>query len=253
MLRFVSAACVAVFLLAVGVTARADDQKDLTELIAKAIKVHGGADNIAKQKATVMKGKGKVFIMGDDGIPYTGTWSFQEPDRMRVEIEAEIGGGQTFKFISVVDKDKGWMALGETLQDADKDHMAESREEMHAHRLTQLIGLLDKDCKLSTVGEVKVNDKPAIGVRAECKGFQDVTLFFDKDTSQLVKTERRGKDVDAGQEYKGETIFADYKKVNGVLTAYKHTIKRDGKVYVEHEITEFEVKDKLDDKLFKKP
>jgi hypothetical protein len=252
MMRFASAACVAAFLLSAGVTARADDQKDLKDLIDKAIKAHGGADNIAKQKASVMKGKGKFFGINDEGIPYTGTWAFQEPDRLRVEIEGEVGG-QSFKFLSVVDKDKGWTLIGEMLQDTDKEHMAESREEMHAMRLSQLIGLTDKDCKLSAAGEAKVNDKPVIGVRVECKGYQDVTLFFDKETSQLVKQERRVKDVDMGKEFNGETFFSDYKKVNGILTSYKHVIKRDGKVYVDHEITEIEVKDQLDDKLFKKP
>jgi hypothetical protein len=238
--------------LAVGVAARADDQKDLKDLVDKAIKAHGGADNIAKQKAMVFKAKGKFYGVGEDGIPYTGTWSVHEPDRLRVEIDAEMGG-QAFKFISVVDKDKGWIAIGETLQDLDKEHMAESREEMHAMRLSQLMGLTDKDCKLSAVGEMKVNDKPAIGVRVEYKGYQDVTLYFDKETNLLVRSDRRVKDVDMGKEFNGENYYSDFKKVNGVLTPHKHVIKRDGKVYVDHEITEIEVKDKLEDSLFKKP
>jgi hypothetical protein len=252
MMRFVSAGCVTVFLLAVGVTARADDQKDLKDLIDKAVKAHGGADNIAKEKAVVFKAKGKFYGIGEEGIPYTGTWSMQQPDRIRVEIDGEVAG-QSFKFISVYDKDKGWIAVGEMLMDADKEHLAESREEMHAVRMAQLRGLTDKDCKLSPVGEVKVNDKPAIGVRVEYKGYQDVTLFFDKETNVLVKSERRAKDADSGKEFAAETFYSDYKKANGVLTAHKHIINRDGKIYVDHEITEIEVKDKLDDSLFKKP
>jgi hypothetical protein len=131
--------------------------------------------------------------------------------------------------------------------------VAETKETMHAGRLARLIGLNDKECKLSAVGESKVNDRPAIGVRVECKGYQDVSLFFDKETSQLVKMERRATDAQMNKEFTEETLYGDFKKVDGVLVSHKQTIKRDGKVYVENETTDYEVKDKLDDKLFKKP
>jgi hypothetical protein len=55
------------------------------------------------------------------------------------------------------------------------------------------------------------------------------------------------------KEFTEETFYSGFKKVNGALVSDKQTIKRDGKVYVENETTEYEVKDKLDDKLFKKP
>ena len=252
MTRFVVALCATALVLGSGAAARADDPKELSELVAKAVKAHGGADNLAKIKAVVMKSKGKFYGIGDDGIPFTGVWYIEHPDRVRVEVSSEIGG-QAFKFVQVNDRGKGWALIGEDLHDLDKEHLDESKEEMHANQLARLVGLDAKDCKLATVGEVKVNDRPAVGVRVECKGFRDVTLFFDKENSQLVKLERRAKDPDAGQEFTAETLYGDYKKKDGVLVAHKQTIKRDGKLDVESEVTELEKKDKLDDKLFKKP
>jgi hypothetical protein len=252
MTRLVASVCAAALLLGSGGPARADDQKEMNELIAKAVKAHGGADNLAKIKALVMKSKGKFYGLGDEGLPFTGIWYIEHPDRIRVEVTSEIMG-QAFKFVQASDKGKGWILIGEDLKDLDKEHLDESREEMHANQLGRLVGLDAKDCKLAPVGEVKVNDRPALGVRVECKGYRDVTLFFDKENNQLVKSERRAKDVDAGKEYTAETLYGDYKKLDGVLTAHKVTINRDGKLFVESEVTEFEKKDMLDDKLFKKP
>jgi hypothetical protein len=252
MTRLLGAACAVALWLGGSGAVRADEQKDLNDLVAKAVKAHGGADNLAKAKAVVMNGKGKFYGLNEDGIPYTGVWSVQEPDRIRVEIEGEFMG-QKFKFVAATDKDKGWTMMENNVQDASKEQVAEMRDQMHAGQLASLRSLNDKECKLSAVGESKVNDRPAIGIRVEAKGYKDVSLFFDKDTHQLVKMERRAKDVEMNKEFTEETLYGDYKKVGGVLLAHKHTIKRDGKLYVEAEFTDFELKDKLDDSLFKKP
>jgi hypothetical protein len=252
MTRMLAAACAVALWFGVNGAARADDQKDLSDLVAKAVKAHGGADNIAKAKTIIMKGKGKFYGINEDGISYSGTWSIQEPDRIRVEIEGEFMG-QKFKFVHGFEKDKGWTLMDDKVQDDSKEQLAETKETMHAGRVARLIGVNDKDCKLSGIGDSKVNDRPVIGVRVECKGYQDVSLFIDKETNQLVKMERRAKDVEMNKEFTEETLYSDFKKVNGVLVPHKQTIKRDGKVYVENETTEYEVKDKLDDNLFKKP
>jgi hypothetical protein len=252
MYRFLAALGATALLFAAAASARADDDKDLKDLVAKAIKAHGGADNLAKVKATVTKGKGKFYGMGDDGIDYTGTWTFQAPDRMRVDISGDVGG-QTFKFVQVIDKDKAWQQIMDDVQDSDKAQLKEGQEELHAYRLAMLMGLGDKDCKLSATGEMKVEDRPAVGIRVECKGHGDVTLYFDKETSRLVMLERRAKDVMADKDFTSQTVFKDHKKVDGILVPYKHTIKRDGKLYVEHEVTDWTAKDKIEESVFKKP
>ena len=240
MLRYLTAACL-VALVGIGGPARADDDKELKDIVAKAIKAHGGAENLAKQKATVFQAKGKFYGMGD-GIDYTGTWSIHTPDAIRVEIDIQVNG-QPFKFIQVFHKDKGWVQIGDNVEEMGKDQLAITKDELHAHEIAGLVGLDGKDCKLSAVGEKKVNERPAIGVRVECKGYTDVTVYFDKENYHLVLMERRAKNAQSGQEFNGESYYDDYKKVDGVLMSYKQTIKRDGKLYVENEITELTTKD----------
>ncbi len=125
---------------------------------------------------------------------------------------------------------------------------------MNAANIAHLVCLNEKDYKLSALGEVKVGDRPAIGVRVQRKGYRDVNLFFDKDKSLLLKMETRVKDImQGGQEYTSATVYADYKKVEGMEIPHKVTIERDGKAFVEGEITEVKLSEKLGDSLFEKP
>lgn len=238
-------------LLTLCTPVRADDAK-LQEVVDRAIKAHGGLDNLKKFKASATKQKGKVRVMGQ-AFDYTSEASLQLPDRFRLEVKTNAGG-QEFTFIQVINGNKGWMKLADNSQELDKDMLDEAKEQLNAANITQLVCLKDKEYKLSTLGEVKVGDRPAIGIRVERKGYRDVSLFFDKEKSLLRKMETRGKDpMQGGQEYTSTTLYDDYKKVEGMMVAYKTTVERDGKPFVDGEVTEVTVSEKLDDSVFEKP
>ncbi len=91
-------------------------------------------------------------------------------------------------------------------------------------------------------------------MRVERKGYRDVSLFFDKENGLLLKMQTRVKGpLHNGEEFTAETLYSDYEEVDGLMIAHKFTIKYDGKVYNEGEISDVKFIDKLDDKLFDKP
>lgn len=240
-----------VCLLAFVGPARADDAK-LHEVVARAIKAHGGADVLTKFKATTSKQKGKFHGLGE-ALDYTSEESIQLPDRFRVEVHSKVGD-QAFTFIQIINGDKGWRKIGDNTEELDKEMLEEAKEQMNSATISHLVCLNKKDYKLSSLGEVKVGDAPAIGIRVERKGFRDVSLFFDKDKSLLLKVETLGKDLmQGGQEYTSTILYDDYKKVEGMMVAYKITVQRDGKPYVDGEMTEVKLSEKLDDSVFEKP
>ncbi len=233
-------------------SARADDQAEARKLIDKAIKVQGITEALAKHAAVTIKMKGRFYGMGD-GIDYTGSIASQQPDRYRFEISMTIGN-QAITILQVVKGDQGWMSLAGMTQELSKEQVAEVRESMHVQRVARLACLSGKDYKLSTLGELKVDKRPALGVRVEFKGRRDVNLFFDKESGLLVKTETRARDVfNVDQEFTAETYQREYKKVGDAMIAHKHELRRDDKLYVESEIIEFTPAEKLDDGLFNKP
>jgi hypothetical protein len=239
-------------LLSCLIPVRADEDAKLREVVTRAIKAHGGLDKLTKFKASVSKEKGKYFGMGE-GIDFTSENSIQLPDGFRIEVKSKVGD-QEFTFIQVIDGKKGWVKFGDRTEEMDKDRLTEAKEEMNVANIANLACLNDKDFKLSSLGEVKVGDRPAIGIRVEHKGYRDVSLFFDKEKSLLLKTETRGKDVmRGGEEYTSTTLYEEYKNVEGMMVAHKLTIKHDDKLFVEAEVSEVKISEKLEDNAFEKP
>jgi len=235
--------------LAVTSPVRADDEDaKVRRVVAKAIKAHGGADKLKKFQASVSKSKGKFYGLGE-AIEYTEEMSIQLPDRSRIDIDAT-----NFKFVQVFKGDKGWQKIGDNTIDMTKEQVAERQEEMRAAVVSHLAALTDKAYELSALGDMKVGDRMAVGVRVQHKDHRDVSLFFDKENGLLLKSETRGKDtMNEGKEFASETFFSAYKKVEGVMVAHKIDIKRDGKQFVEAEMSEVKLSEKLDDSVFTKP
>ena len=130
--------------------------------------------------------------------------------------------------------------------------LAEAKEEAYGEWVATLLPLMDKAFTLAPLGEIRVDQRPAAGVKVSRVGRRDVNLYFDKATGLLVKIEARVKDDD-GQEVTEETFLSDYRDVQGTKQAMKTTVKRDGKPYLESEVTECRLAEKLDDGVFAKP
>lgn len=238
-------------LLGAGGLVRGDDQADALKVIEKAVQAQGGADNVTKHKAATWKVKGNFYGLGN-ALPYTGEYAVQFPDKMRFVLEFDAGGQQA-KFIMVVNKDQGWRKINDNVMDMDKEQVKEAMEGLYAQNVIRAVAQKEKGYTFAPLGEVKVEDRPAVGVKVSHKGHRDVNLFFDKETGLLAKVEARVKDEMSGQEVKQETFYSDYKGIKGGKHPGKVVIKRDGQLYVEGENQDYKFAEKLDDSLFEKP
>jgi hypothetical protein len=173
--------------LLAGGAVRADDAADAKAVLDKAIAAHGGADNLAKNKAVTMQIKGKLHGVAADGVDFTGDIASQLPDRLRFAMDLTVMGTD-LKITQVVKGDKGWLAVNGMVMELSKEQMAEAKEQMYVAGVTRLVALRDKAYKLSPLGEAKVEGKDAVGLRVEHKDHRDVSLYFDKKTGLLLKT-----------------------------------------------------------------
>jgi hypothetical protein len=237
--------------LAVVAPAGADDAADARALVEKAVKAHGGQDKLEKFAAATVAFKGKVHVMGQ-AVDVAGEVLTQGDDRLKVDLQVEVDG-QKFRVVNVLAGDKGWMRLGDDTKEMDKDQLAEGREQAYAGWVATLAPLADKGFTLATVGEMKVDGKPTLGVKVSRKDRRDVDLYFDKETGLLAKSETRVKDEGSGQEVTEETFYAGYKEVQGTKHAMAFVVKRDGKPFLEGEATEVTLAEKLDATAFAKP
>ncbi len=227
----------------------ADEPKDL---LAKAIKAHGGEEHLTKMKAAQTKTKGKIDLPGVGEVDFTQESSHMFPDKFRDSLEFKVMG-QNVSVFTLISGDKVTLEVnGKEVDAADK--VKEAVKGMgQVFEVSRLVPLKDKKYELNIIGEDKVEGKPAVGVRVSTKDQKDVSVYFYKDTGLIAKIEHRTTDQATGKEINEERIIADYSKNKaGIQTPKKIIIKHDGKQFLEAEVLELNLLEKIDDSEFKK-
>jgi outer membrane lipoprotein-sorting protein len=228
---------------------RADDA-DAAPVVAKAVKAMGGEEKLAKLQTGSWKGKATVQEGGQDvTVVQEGTWQGLTRFRMDLDIQAN---GNNSKVLVVLNGDKAWVKGGEQVQDVPKEVLPFAFDLFYALRAPHLLaGLKDKAFQLAPLGEVKVDDKPAVGVRVTHKDRKELRLWFDKATGLPLKSEVSLTDP-GGKNITVETIYSDYKDFDGIKHPAKVLVKADGKE-VTLEVSEVKAEEGLDENTFAKP
>jgi hypothetical protein len=238
--------------LVLGPASQAPAQKDDSRaLVARSIKAHGGEDKLNKLNAARAKAKGTMELMGIS-LPFTAESVAQLPSRFKSELQIDFMG-QKLSVVQVLDGDKGWVtAMGQT-QELQGELLTEMKEAVHASNVEKLTPLLkDPAYTLSPLGEIKVNGRPAVGVKVKSAKHKDVDLYFDKETALLVKTQREALNA-TQQKVAMESINSDFKEIEGVKRPMKVTVHQDGKKFMEMEVTDVKFLDRIDASEFAKP
>jgi hypothetical protein len=103
-------------------------------------------------------------------------------------------------------------------------------------------------------GDKKVGGKDTKVVKVTREKRPAVTLYFDKETGLLAKSDMMVKDEFQGwKEVLDENYYEDYKDVDGRKVFTKLRVVRDGKTMIEGTLSDQKVHEKLDPKLFEKP
>ena len=238
--------------LAISVLFAQAQDADLKTVLRKSIAAHGGEKNLAKLKAVTSKFKGTMEIMGNKA-DVTGETSLQKPDKVKNVMTLNLNG-KSIDIVTVFDGKKFWVAvMGQTKEIDDEKILQSMREELQVEGAGSFADYLKAPYELSALGDVKVKDKDAIGIRVSKKGQKDFSMFFDKKTYLVVKTEMRTLDGMTGQEVTQEKFIIGYQEKNGMKIAKRVEIVKDGKFFMDLEITDVQVFDRHDDAVFAKP
>ena len=225
---------------------------ELKAILKKSIAAHGGEKNLEKFKAVASKFKGKMELLGNN-TDITGETSYQKPDKVKNAISLELNGKQ-LDIVTVFDGKQMWVAVaGQTMEITDEKQLKEIREQLRIEGAGSLSDFLKAPYKLSAIGEVKVKGKDAIGIRVSREGQRDFSMYFDKKTHLIVKTEMRTLDGMTGQEVTQEKYISSYQEKNGIQVAKGVEIHKDGKLFMALELTEVTPMERFDDAVFAKP
>jgi len=236
--------------LALSVRADEDDQASRA-IVIRAIKAQGGEKRLKKATAAQIKSTGTLDFM--NGVKFTSEIFTQDPDKFKNVIEVNINN-MNLAITQVYNGKSFWMkVMDQDIEFKDAKDLAEMKENMYLERLANLIGLTEKGITLSPLGEAKVNDQDAVGVRASSKGHRDLNLYFAKKTGMLVKYEARVYDIQSKQEVTQEKIMSDYKASDGIMTPWKIVVNQNGKRYLTVDVSAVTYTDRHDDSMFAKP
>jgi hypothetical protein len=224
---------------------------DAATVVEKAIKAHGGAEAIGKMKVHQWDSKGSVELMGQK-IRYTARYTFQQPARLRFDIKMQLGD-QEIATAAATDGKSCWESTGDKVEEISGKKAEAFNHNVYTMHLSQILPLTDKAFTLSVADDEMVDDKPAAGVLVVAKGHPDVTLYFDKESSLLVKVKTQIWNEFTDRVVVQETFMKGYKDKDGRKIFGTLVIKRDGKPFIVEELTEQKAPEKLDPKFFSKP
>ena len=192
-----------------------------------------------------------VLIVKDQETPFQSETTVQLPNQFRNVIHLE--NEHKTVFVNILNGDKVYFALDGQPQKVSDTLATELHETMQINQAVRLVPLLtDKTYTLEALGEVKVDDQPAVGVKASAKDRRELRLFFGKDTGLLIKTEHTIDDG-AGKEVVQEEMYSDFQDVAGYRRPMKIAVFRNGKKIMEAEVVEVKYLDKVDAAEFAKP
>jgi hypothetical protein len=229
---------------------RAVAQDEVKAILDRAIQALGGEAKLTQLAASRLKAKGTLQIQG--GVSFAQEVFTQLPAQIRETVELDQNG-QKVTIITLLNGEQGALTVNGTNQEVTKPLLTELKEAAHLLRVCRLLPLKDGTSKLSLLAEVHVNGRPALCVRVESPGYRSLKLFFDKETALLVEVERTVVDPPTGKEMNEERFLAEYRDADGLRSPRKTTIYRDGKKYLEAEVTEVRFLERLDAMIFTRP
>lgn len=250
MTRFMCAVLATGVVLGLGRLAVADDQ-DASAVIDKAVKALGGAEKLSAAKSVEWKSKGKLHLNDNDNN-FTSKITAQGIDHFRQEFEGEFDGNP-IKGVTVVAGDKGWRKIGDDNNKLEDDALTNEKRTAYLQIVPGMpLILKGEGFKVEVGDEDKVGGKPAAVLKVTGPDGKDFQLYFDKESGLPVRMTATVTDFQ-GDEYKQDSTFSDYKDFDGIKRAAKIAMKRNDKKFLDMEITDFKVLDKVDAKTFAEP
>ncbi len=250
MKRFHAALLLAAVFGLAGPPIRADETQ-VKQVLDKAINALGGEEKLSKIEAFNWKSKGKITIEGNENAIKSEA-TIQGLDHFRSVFEGEFNGNE-IKGTAVLSGDKGWRKFGDQGMEMDADAVKNEKRNVYLMVVpATIVPLRSKSFKVESAPDESIKGKPAAALKVTGPDGKDFTLYFDKESGLPVRLVAKVIGW-TGEEYEQDSAFNIYKDFGGFKRATKVSIKRDGEKFVESEIIDFKILDKVPADTFAEP
>jgi hypothetical protein len=217
------------------------------EIVNKCIETQGGKDKLESLKSVVMKGKAIWSGQGME-FPFTVTVKHNVAYRLEVAI-------QGMQMVQVIQGDSGWYTQPWTgKKDAERmaqDQVKASKDEMD---LTgELYNYREKGHTVDLIGKEDMEGTETYKLKLTKKSGDVEYLYVDAGNHYILKKTSKHKFQD--KEVEGETLYSDYRKIDGILFPFSTESRQVGQSMGGQvmKIDSVEINAKVDDSIFKMP
>ena len=241
MKKLLSFSLLGLFILGLLVVPGSSQNAD--EILERIIKAQGGRKLLESIKDVTTIANMELTQMGISG---SGTMYVKEPNKMRLDME--------FMGMIVTQAFDGETAWWISPQSVNAENMPEELAEVMRHSSFGNSALLDPakyGIKYTYKGKENIEGKDYLVLDRVHSGGYTIALYIDPETYLIYKMKQDSFD-EMMTEIVEETIMSDYKKVDGVMTAYVLTILRDGTEFGTLTVTDVDFNSGLEDSFFKK-
>ncbi|MFO0811217.1 MAG: hypothetical protein U0746_21515 [Gemmataceae bacterium] len=250
-----TATAVAVLLAVLAV--RADDPKDVKQLIDRALEAAGGVERLTQARAYTFKQEMTTKSKKDpDGVVSKTTYYFQPPKKFRLEEESTTNG-RTSRYIEVIDGTRGYTKRDGVSHPMNAKAAGQTREVQQGFGYKFVLNLRDSAATPTALGESKIDGRTVFGIalaRKAGRTGEERKLYFDAETNLLTKSDHTIK-LPTGGEASSEQTWGDHRKIDGIDVPHRvtHIIKtKEGQV-IERVYSDFKFVEKHDSRLFDPP
>ena len=219
------------------------------KIIDRAIEAAGGREALKRyEKPFYVVRKGKA-LGGTGWVDFTIKVTTWLPEKASSDQQSIINGKKR-ESGSRFNGEKGWQ-IGSSLPGQTTEINAEAvklkRDFLYGEWVSTLLPLSDPQFELTSLDEIMLDGRPAVGVKISREDRPDVRLYFDKDAMTLVKLSREFNDR------LFEETYDDFTELDGLVYPKKIVQYMIGNKHTEMETTEFKFLDEVDEAIFEKP
>jgi hypothetical protein len=224
---------------------------DTRTIVEQAVMAHGGEKAFSRWNCGYVKYRISGSIAPQPGEA-TVEDTFQLPGHFkRIALAHRDGEDRTLVFVD--NDDQGWEKIGDgPVKPTSHESVTQKTEHAFAG-FFKIPLLLDKEIEMTRLGEVTIDGRQAIGIRARSTRLGQVDFYFNARTGLLIKSSKTLARPDQDKPVMIDAFLDDYKEVQGGMVPMRIKGEQDGKPFLDVTILEVKFVDQFDDSTFAKP
>lgn len=235
--------------------AHAQQDEKAKAIIDKAVRAHGGEQNIMKLRVAEVKYTSWLALPGMEAIEITVHDTYQLPKQFKKITKGKQAGKDIDLTWAVINGGEKWWYRDGNGKTAVVNEPREIETLYRPYLILEQIVLIsqDPDAKLALLEERKGNKRNLIGFKFTPIAGAATDMFFDKETGLVGFTEVKRSLPGAEKAGMQITFLSDYKNINGAMLFHKQLSTHNNKKVGEVRVLDVKTFEKFDDKVFAGP